>query len=81
MKSFQNKWFFVRNVLANCFSYISERDVTISSFSFYGRLPDYLVDEFNSLFLALLKEMGILGECQILSFFVSGVNKVNEETG
>ena len=55
--------------------------MTISSFSFHERLPDYVVDEFNSLFLALLKEMGILGECKILSFFVSGVNKVNEENG
>ena len=36
--------------------------------------PIYLLDEFISLLQVLPKEMRMLGEFKILSFFVSGVN-------
>ena len=39
----------------------------------------YLVDEFICLLLLLLKEMGLLCEPKVLSFFVSGVNQGNVE--
>ena len=39
--------------------------------------PIYLVDEFTFLLLVLLNEMKMLGESNVLPFFVFGVNQGN----
>ena len=43
--------------------------------------PIHLVDEFIRLFLVLLKEMRMLNESKVLSFFRSSVNQGNAEVG